>query len=82
MNILHIKTIIEEKLSKNDESVSFNDALSDCAYACSLGNSALEGHIKAWLTERAALCASLSDAEYVRGIEWVQNLLDGCVSVA
>lgn len=61
-----LKEILQKSLSESTESDCYQEALSDCAYACDLGVTALEQHMEKWLD-------GPYDYEYCKGIKFVED---------
>lgn len=63
----HLKESLQTVLNESTESDCYQEALSDCVYACNLGVTALEEHISMWIN------TTWDDKEYIRGIAFVES---------
>lgn len=61
-----LKAKLQRSLADSTSSDDFNEALSDCAYACELGVTALEQHMEKWLN-------GPYNYEYCQGIKFVEE---------
>ena len=62
-----LKERLQTVLNESTESDCYQEALSDCIYACNLSVTALEEHISMWIN------TTWDDKEYIRGIAFVEQ---------
>ena len=61
-----LKERLQTVLDESTESDCYQEAISDCAYACNLSVTALEQHMEKWLN-------GPYNYEYCKGIRFVEN---------